>query len=123
MKHFLKPKLAILFFVGLTLGTFSHARAQGPERKIENRIQKLRDQLNLSDAQVVQVKSIFEEARTKIETLRSAGTDRPTMMAQRKQINKMAMLQVKSLLTDEQKQRWKELKRAKRQVPAPKPGE
>src|ERR1022692_2973303 len=110
----LLKKLQILI-LGLALSgkAFFSANAQQkmtPDQRVAARVQKMKDNLNLTPDQVGKITTIYSDAQQKMTALRNSGADPASTMQQRKEINKNAETQVSALLTPEQITKWKAMK-------------
>jgi Spy/CpxP family protein refolding chaperone len=84
-------------------GTPVRAGKINPER----RSQKLKEQLGLSDAQTTQVKTIFEDERTKNQALVADQTgDQQAMRTKLADIRKDSETRISAILTPDQKTKW-----------------
>lgn len=77
----------------------------------ERRTQMLKDRLGLSDAQVAQVKAVFEDERTKSQALMADQTaDRQAMRPKMEAIRKDSETRIGAILTPDQKTKWDALR-------------
>jgi len=101
-------KFAILFSIALTivLSTFTTVEAQNGQRaeKAKARIEKLKTELNLSDAQVTSVKSILKENRSEMKEARQ-NKDKAEM----KDLAKETQEKILAVLTSDQQAKFKEM--------------
>ena len=107
--------------IGIILGIISisfttkvfgqKAHGQKAEMRIENRVQKMKDALNLSDDQVAKITTIFRDAQQKVKTVKTSTTDTVAFKTQRKEINKDAQNQIKQVLSEDQRKKWKDMKK------------
>jgi periplasmic protein CpxP/Spy len=73
----------------------------------ERRTQMMKDRLGLSDAQVTQVKAIYEDERTKSQALMADQSgDRDAMRAKMGEIRKGSEDRIAAILTPDQKTKW-----------------
>jgi len=73
----------------------------------ERRTEMMKRRLGLSDAQVAQVKAVFEDERTKGEALRADQTgDREAMRSKMEAIRKDSETRIDAILTPDQKGKW-----------------
>jgi hypothetical protein len=85
------------------------------EQRIEKRVEKMKVALNLSDDQVIKIKSIYKDAWQKQAELKKSGTDSATLANSRKEINKSVRNQIKLVLTEEQRKKWKDNLKARKE--------
>ncbi len=124
---------AILLCSTLSLATAhpGNCRGKGPysEQSIENRVEKLQKNLNLSDEQAEQIRSIMEAGRLeRNNVIASYGVDladrdsrknldpqvKKQMREELKQLRKNHRNQIQAVLTEEQLKEWKLIKEKKR---------
>jgi protein CpxP len=79
-------------------------------KRKDGRMEQMRQDLNLSDAQVAQIQAIHEQYRPERKALRDAEPKDPAIEAQRKQIREAEQAAVKAVLTPEQQKRYDELR-------------
>lgn len=106
----------------LSLGFISKASAQLPgnlggkldaakaESGVLEKVQKMKDKLNLNESQVSKITTIFKEAETKIADLKKSGIDAKSLASKTKDINANSDKQVTALLTPAQQAKWQTLK-------------
>ena len=83
---------------------------QGPPPMLE-RLQKALDQLNLTDDQKQQVKTVLDETRAKLKALHDESRgDRDTMREKGSKIIKDARERINAILTPEQREKLKEMR-------------
>jgi len=86
---------------------------QGPP--MLERLRHALDQLNLTDEQKQQVKTVFEDTREKMKALRDeSGGDREVMREKGRKIIEDARDRINSILTPEQREKLKEMRRSDR---------
>lgn len=86
--------------MGPPSGAGPHGRMMDPSA----RAQMLKQNLNLTDDQTSQVKTIFEDSRTKLEAMRSLSQD--DRRSQRMSIRKGEQDKIQALLTPDQKTKY-----------------
>lgn len=92
-------------------------KATKRERKAQraqrgDRMQKMAEQLNLTEAQKNQIKPIFEESHTQSKAIRQNAQLTPEQKReQMKQIRKSTMEKVHAILTVEQREKMKEMRK------------
>jgi len=104
--------LAVLAGI-LSVGFVPDAKAQGPGghgQGLENRVQKMKENLNLNDDQVAKVTAILKEQRQKMMALRNSGADQAAMKTQRQQSMRDGDAQISALLTPDQRTKWETMK-------------
>jgi len=75
------------------------------------RLQMMKERLGLSDAQVTQLKAIYEDERTKSEALRADQTADPQAnRAKMGEIRKDSETRIAAILTPDQKSKWDEMR-------------
>jgi Spy/CpxP family protein refolding chaperone len=80
------------------------------------------DQLKLTDEQRTKIQGILDEQRAAMRDLfQSGGSDREAMMQKMQGIRKQTDQKIAALLTDDQKNQWKEMTGAPFTFPAPAP--
>jgi protein CpxP len=109
-------KLPVAFFsvvVLLLAGSLSLSHAQQRMRMTpEQRADRLKDSLALSDDQVGKVLAIFKESDTKREdAFAAAGDDRDARMSAMRKIMDETDTKIESVLTDSQKSKYEEMKK------------
>ncbi|MCC6424738.1 MAG: hypothetical protein IT447_14785 [Phycisphaerales bacterium] len=88
---------------------------QGPSPMAIERLQKALDQLNLTDDQKQQVKTVLDETRTKLKALHEeSGGDREAMHEKGRKIIEEARDRINSILTPEQREKLKEMREKRR---------
>jgi periplasmic protein CpxP/Spy len=112
-----KVTFAVLGILVLLNFNFASAQRRGgnPDKKIEKRVQKMKEDLNLSDDQVNKITAIFKEARQKQVELRNSGADSASMRKSMREINKETRSQVKLVLSEEQRKKWVDLMKQRRE--------
>ncbi len=91
-------------------------KAFNPERMLGATIDVMKEKLGLSEEQVAKLKNLAQETQKKFEELRAKaeGGDHEGMREEMQKIRTSLMDQVKSILTDEQKAKFKEFAEGKR---------
>jgi Spy/CpxP family protein refolding chaperone len=98
----------------------SHAGSHGPwgVRDPERHLARLQERLDLTDAQVAQFRAIFEEQRAKFQALReSAPEDHEALHEAFGELHEETHERMSAVLTEEQRQRFEELKRSRAHGP------
>ena len=98
-------KFALLTVLAL-LGFGSMSAQRGdkrPQMSVEQRVEKLKKELNLTDDQVKQVTTLYTDFQKKMQSAEKGN--REQMRAERDKLNK----QVEAVLTDEQKKSFKKM--------------
>jgi protein CpxP len=113
-------KLPVAFFslaVLLLAGSLSLSHAQQRMRMTpEQRADRLKDSLALSDDQVGKVLAIFKESDTKREdAFAAAGDDRDARMSAMRKIMDETDTKIESVLTDSQKAKYEAIKKQRMQ--------
>jgi hypothetical protein len=99
------------FFFGLFIVQNSIAQIPDSLQKKHLDILSYASELNLSNAQVEQIKVIQKEYQPKIKALRSEGNRTEIKKLQEEKLNKL-----KQVLTTEQLDKWKEIKKSERSL-------
>jgi Spy/CpxP family protein refolding chaperone len=99
--------LTAALFTGATLATAAPGEGRGPGGSPEARIEKMREHLKLTDAQVEQLRPIFQAQLKEIKSLR----EETTLTQDEKREEMRAILekyrpQIGAVLTEEQKQKF-----------------
>jgi hypothetical protein len=77
----------------------------------EKRLEKLKQELNLTPAQVAKIKPIFEKAGTQLKALRdNASLPAPQKRQKMRQIFVASAQQIRTILTPQQLQKWKQIR-------------
>jgi hypothetical protein len=77
----------------------------------EKRLQKLKQELNLSPAQVAKIKPIFEKAGSQFKALRdNTSLPAPQKRQKMRQIVASSAQQIRPILTPQQLQKWKQIR-------------
>jgi len=113
---------AAVIFTMLTGGTALYAqmgpeqgggnwgRGQGQPPTAEQRLQRMTQQLNLSDAQQQQIKPILENEATQMQALRGdSSLSQEDRMAKMKQIRQASASQIKPILNPDQQKQFEEM--------------
>ncbi len=89
-------------------------RQQGPQGQRGDRVQMLREQLGLTDAQVEQLKPIFaaerEEVAAKRRELGGREADREKVREATRAIHESYIPKIEAVLTEEQREKWAKLR-------------
>lgn len=94
--------LTVLALLGF--GSMSAQRGdKRPQMSVEQRVEKLKKELNLTDDQVKQVTTLYTDFQKKMQSAEKGN--REQMRAERDKLNK----QVEAVLTDEQKKSFKKM--------------
>ena len=77
--------------------------------RMQHRLERMKERLNLNDDQTRQIQQLFQEAHQQWEADRSSQTrpDKATMQARRDKMNE----QIKSILTPDQQQKYEQMKK------------
>lgn len=112
-------------------------RQQGPQGPRGDRVQMLREQLGLTDAQVEQLKPIFaaerEELAAKRRELGGRDADREKLREAMRPIHESYIPKIEAVLTAEQREKWAKMRERRERAggpgvggrpggPGPKPG-
>lgn len=121
MKRTTNPLKTGIIFAGLLLlwmaGT-GVASAQPGRMSPKERAERLKDQLSLSDSQVVAVTKIYEESQQQMSKAFADSTaDRQSRREMMTKIMGATDTRIDSLLTDEQKTKFAEIKKARQNRP------
>lgn len=111
-------KILFILFASLTFATISNAQQGGRRGGMnpQEMIQQLKDSLNLSDVQVDSVKVIFKEFLSKqMELRQNQDMSREDRMAKMKELNDARNARLKSVFTDEQYNKFKEMEERRRE--------
>ena len=92
----------------------STKKAMAPHGRVERELQRMRETLNLTDNQVAKIRPILETRNQQLKDLR-ANYSLPQGQARAKaaEIRKSARRQIEHILTPEQRQKQKELRRGR----------
>ena len=113
MKYYM---LALFIAVLLFAGQASPAAAQGMQMSPEQRTQRLKDSLALSDAQAKNVAKIYQDMDTRRQELFSSGSeDRDARMQAMRSLRDSTDARIEALLTPTQKVKFEELKKLRPQ--------
>ncbi len=111
--------MVILAVGALTFGAFAAMAHRSPEEMMQKRLDHMKTALNLSDAQVNQIKAIYQQNTATFKADRDAvkaaakGSDAKKAAFQKMRTDMQGVqAQVKNILTPEQQQKW-EAERAK----------
>jgi len=99
--------------IGISVAGVTVSHAQGrmtPEQRVQNKLDKMKSELNLSDDQVGKLKPIMIKEQEEMMKLRNNGTDPETMKTERKKIASEYQKQITAVLTPEQQQKLKTMK-------------
>ncbi len=77
--------------------------------RIQHRVERMKESLNLSDDQARQLEQVFRDAHQQWQS-DQAKPDRATIQARREKMHE----QVKSILTPDQQQKWEQMKKEHR---------
>jgi periplasmic protein CpxP/Spy len=113
----MKLPFALLSFVLLFAVALSASDAQQRMRMTpEQRAARLKDSLALSDDQVGKIVTIFQESDSlRQQAVASAGDDRDARMAAVRKVMDDSDSKIESLLTDNQKTKYEEMKKQRMQ--------
>jgi hypothetical protein len=122
MKKIKVFSLTVLFCATMAFGFSTPAYSQhkaSPELRIHKRVQKLKQQLELTDDQATKIESIYLDREQKMAHLpKDSTTDPKAFKKQKRAINKNATNQISGLLSEQQRQKWQAMKAKKKQMPA-----
>lgn len=109
-----------LFLIfALTASTFAYGQEKGhpermkmsPEEKTEKVMERMTEQLDLTDAQVTSLRQvILEKEKYRREKFNEMKAQRETMRAEMKQANEESYAKMKTILTPEQLKKLEEIK-------------
>ena len=94
-------------------GATAEERAERIEARMAERVEKLREELSLSDAQAARIARIFEESRAEMARLREAGRSPETRQAFR-QLRWTTDDRIHEVLSAEQAEQLRQLRRDER---------
>ena len=124
-KQFLKFATGSILALGITLSVAQAQDQQAPPPQgrrggqtmdPEQQIQRMRDQLKLTDDQVSQIRPILADARKQGMALRSDSTMAPEdKRAKMQSIRQDANAKVRAVLTDDQKTQYDQMLQQRRQ--------
>jgi Spy/CpxP family protein refolding chaperone len=77
--------------------------------RIQHRVERMKERLNLTDDQARQLQQIFQDAHQQWQSDQTKP-DRATMQARREKMNE----QIKSILNPDQQQKWEQMKKEHR---------
>ena len=105
----MKKYLVAVFVMFIALPLYAGEKGgpkgmRGWEKRCENRIEKLAEELNLTAEQQESLKKIMEESRVQVESKMKA------MKEEVKALKEAAERKIDSVLTDEQRKKYAELK-------------
>lgn len=104
----MKKIIVLAFAIIMGAGTMSAQRAGGhPRMSVEDRVEHMAKELNLTDEQKQQIIAIYKDSAAK----RTEGT-RPTREEMRAEMEKVKQ-KVNAVLTDEQKKKYEERMKAR----------
>jgi Spy/CpxP family protein refolding chaperone len=80
--------------------------------RLQHRVERMKERLNLTDDQARQLEQVFRDAHQQWQSDRTDQTrpDKATMQARREKMNE----QIKSILTPEQQQKWEQMRKEHR---------
>lgn len=109
--------LSLAVAATVVTGSFSTAVAQAPGKakmNIDQRLDRMKSQLALSDDQVTKLKAIFEEQKAAIDPIFQDQTLTPEQKREKaKPISQATRQKIADVLTPEQKAKMKELRAQK----------
>jgi hypothetical protein len=76
---------------------------------VDEQVQRLTNELDLSEEQAVQVEEILTATRRQADKLRESGLDRREMMPQLRDLMESTDEEIESILNDEQLKRFREI--------------
>jgi hypothetical protein len=115
MKKLIASFLVIVFISFFSSQATAQKRGAHADARLQKRVQEMKVQLNLTDEQVTKITAVLKNARQKMAAARAAGGDSTGMAAKRKAINKNTQHELKLVLTTEQVEKWKALRKSKKQ--------
>ena len=77
--------------------------------RIQHRVERMKERLNLTDDQTRQLQQIFQDAHQQWQSDQTKP-DKATMQARREKMNE----QIKSILTPDQQEKWEQMKKEHR---------
>lgn len=95
------PLLIIIFSA-----TYIYAQ---PRLSVKEEVERLTNDLDLSEEQANQIKQILTDSRKQADKLRETGLDRREMMMQMRDIMDEKNDEIESILNDEQAEKFKEI--------------
>ncbi|WP_291726242.1 Spy/CpxP family protein refolding chaperone [Bernardetia sp.] len=90
------------------------AEHKDPEKRAEKRLEKLKSELSLTDAQASKVKSALVTKMTKMQALKEAAGEERVNKDERKALHTAFENELKSILSDEQFKKYEEIKAEKK---------
>lgn len=103
----LLTKISFILFLMLIFSA-AHIYAQ-PRLNAEEEVERLTNDLDLSDEQAVRVEEILTDSKRQADKLRESGLDRREMMPQMRDIMESTNEQIESILNDEQAEKFSEI--------------
>jgi hypothetical protein len=85
-----------------------HIYAQ-PRLSVEEEVERLTNDLDLSEEQAHQIENILIDSRVKADKLRDSGLDRREMMKQMRDLMDETNDEIESILNDEQTEKFREI--------------
>ena len=103
-----------VLMLGIGLASLPLSAQKGEGRQGDHhkgdRMEQMRQDLNLTDTQVAQITAIHKQYRPERKAFKDAELKDPALEARRKQLRTEEQAAVKAVLTPEQQARWEELK-------------
>lgn len=91
-----------------------HAEHKDPAKRAEKRIEKLKSELSLTDAQATKVKAALVTKMTKMQALKEAAGEEKVNKTERKAIKTAFETELKSILSTEQFAKYEQIKADKK---------
>ena len=97
-------------FILLMMIVFSvaHIYAQ-PGLNVDEQVERLANDLDLSEEQAIQVEEILTDSRKQADKLKDSGLDRREVMMQMRDLMESTDEQIESILNDEQAEKFREM--------------
>ena len=80
-----------------------------PRLNVDEQVERLTNDLDLSEEQVVQVEEILTESKGKADKLKGSGLDRRDMMMQMRDLMETTNEQIESILNDGQLEKFRDI--------------
>lgn len=108
-----RATLAIAFAIGMfamLLAEPASAQHRGPHGSTDERLELLQRELELTPTQVDQIRQILTEKEQELRELKEGSSDRSTRHEAFRQLREETHERIAAVLTDEQRQRFQELR-------------
>ena len=106
IKMYLKRFFFILLLMIIFATTYNYSQ---PRFDVDEQVQRLSNELDLSEEQADLVAGILTDSKAKAENLRGSGRERREMMLQMRDLMEATNKELESILTDEQLVKFKEI--------------